>query len=156
MLLGALHRFGTAAALAVVLVALHTAAGAHGDDTTVEKYQAILTVPEGATNASAKGKVKTQFRVHKQKIYQKLDVAAQQLGNGSSVRVLVDGFELGVFSTRGKSGTLRLQFKSPAKGNLSEIPAEVGLVRDFQLVEIFDATTGELLLTGTFELVPQN
>ena len=148
----AVLRLGTAATLAAVLfgLTLQTPAAAHGDDTTVERWQAILAPPEGAANAKAKGKVKTQFRVHKQSIYQKLNISAQQLGKDSAVRVLVDGFELGVFSTRGKSGTLKLQFSSPVKGNQSEIPAELGLVRDFQIVEIFDATSGELLLAGTF------
>ena len=148
----AMLRLGTAATLAAVLfgLVLQAPAAAHGDDTTVEKWQAILAPPEGAANTKAKGKVKTQFRVHEQSIYQKLDISAQQLAKRSEVRVLVDGLELGVFSTRGKSGTLKLQFRSPAKGNQAEIPVELGLVRDFQIVEIFDAASGELLLAGTF------
>ena len=51
--------------------------------------------------------------------------------------------------------SLKQPFNSPAKASQAEIPAELGLVRDFQLVEILDADTAELLLTGTFVKLPE-
>ena len=52
------------------------------------------------------------------------------------------------------SGTVVARLRTPARGNQDEIPVELGDTPDFLLIEVFDDATGELVLTGTFVVVP--
>jgi hypothetical protein len=120
------------------------------DDTSVAKSTATLAAPDGATNTSAKGKAKTFSRESANNPMEKLSVTAQQLTRRTDYRVVINGVELGVFSPKGNSGTLNLRYRTPAKGHQAGIPAALGSVRNFQTIDIYNAGTGELVLTGTF------
>ena len=141
---------GVAFVLAFVLFAGPALAQGGAD---VTKTAGDLLAPAGATNPNAKGKVKTFFQDNGQKVSQRLMITAQQLTKRATYRVVIDGFDIGVFATKGKSGTLVLRFRDPAKGRQTLVPLEVEPVFDIVIVEIFDATTGELALTGTLEAV---
>ena len=127
---------------------------AQGGATNV-KTQATLLPPDGATNTAAKGKVKTLYRDNGNSVLQKLTITLQKLERRTDYRIVIDGLELGVFSPKGNSGTLTARFRTPAKGNQDEIPVELGEVRDFVLVEVFNDATGELALTGTLTAQPE-
>jgi hypothetical protein len=127
---------------------------AQGGATNV-KTQATLVPPDGATDADAKGKAKTLYRDNGNNVLQKLTITLQKLERRTDYRIAIDGLELGVFSPKGNSGTLVVKFRTPAKGNQDAVPAELGEVRDFVLIEVFNDATGELVLTGTFEAQPE-
>jgi hypothetical protein len=122
-----------------------------GAETT--KTAGDLVAPVGATNPNAKGKVKTFFQDNGQKVSQRLMITAERLTRKTDYRVVVDGFDIGTFATKGKSGTLVLRFRDPAKGRQTPLAPEIEPVFEIVTVEIFDATTGELALTGTLEVV---
>jgi hypothetical protein len=120
------------------------------------KTQAALVPPDGATNANAKGKAKTLYRDNGNSVLQKLTITLQKVERRTDYRILIDGLELGVFRPKGNSGTVAIRFRTPAKGNQDAVPVELGEVRDFVLVEVFNDATGELVLTGTFAAQPED
>ena len=136
------------ALLALVFAPLTVAA--QGGATNV-KTAANLVAPDGATNTNAKGKAKTLYRDNGNSVLQKLTITLQKVERRTDYRILIDGIELGVFRPKGNSGTVTVKFRTPAKGNQDAVPAELGEVRDFLLIEVFNDETGELALTGTFE-----
>ena len=139
------------ALLALVFAPMSVAA--QGGATNV-KTSANLAPPEGATNTNAKGKAKTLYRDNGNNVLQKLTITLQKVERRTDYRIVIDGVELGIFSPKGNSGTITVKFRTPAKGNQDEIPAELGEVRDFALIEVFNDETGELALTGIFAAQP--
>jgi hypothetical protein len=137
----------------VLMVALLAGPGFAQNGANETKTAGDLVAPAGATNPNAKGKVKTFFLDNGHRVSQRLTITAQRLTRNTDYRVVVDGFEVGAFATKGKSGTLVLRFRDPAKGRQTPLPVEIEPVFDIVTVEIFDATTGELALTGTLEAV---
>lgn len=120
------------------------------DSGTSEKGEAELTAPDGATNADAKGKAKTFYVDNGNQIVQRLQVSAQHLDRGVEYQLLVDGIDFGTYSPRGGSGTLVLRFRDPVKGHLLPFPEGEVDVRLFELIEIVNVETGEVVLSGSF------
>lgn len=139
-------------AVVALVLALPVAVPAQDGATTI-KTEAALAPPVGAADPRPKGKAKTLYRDNGQNLLQKLSITAQRLQKRTDYRVVIDGVVLGVFAPKGNSGTLKLRYRTPAKGNQDAIPAALGIASDFVLIDVFDDATGELVLTGTFVLV---
>ena len=139
-------------ALVVALVAAMAplAVTAQSGEGTAYKATAQLAPPDGAPETKAKGKAKTFHLDNGDNSLQKIAITIQNVERRTDYRIVIDGIELGVFSPKGNSKTLKLRFRDPAKGNKLEIPEELQPVDTLQVVEVFNATTGELVLTGTF------
>lgn len=120
------------------------------DSGTSEKGEAQLTAPEGATNADAKGKAKTFYVDSGNQVVQRLQVSAQHLDRGVEYQLLVDGIDYGTYSPRGGSGTLVLRFRDPVKGHLLPFPEGEVDVRLFEMIEVVNVETGEVVLSGSF------
>jgi len=151
-----IHTLGLAlmAVLIAVVVAPTPSARAQGGvDATQStlKFNATLTAPDGATNTRATGKAKASVNDNGSTILQKLQISAQKLDRGVDYRVLIDGVDFGVYSSRGGSGSLVLRFRDPVKGHLLPFPEGVTVdVTTFVAIEIVNDTTGEVVLSGTF------
>jgi hypothetical protein len=122
---------------------------------TTTKTEADLVAPSGASNPNAKGKAKTFFQDNGQRVSQRLQITAQGLERKATYTVVVDGLHIGDFRTKGNSGTLVLRFRDPAKGRQTPLPPEIEPVYEIVTVEIVDATTGEIALVGTFDVVDE-
>jgi hypothetical protein len=123
---------------------------AQASETNV-KTEATLAPPDGAANTAAKGKAKTLYK-EEGGLFQKLIVTCEHLDRKTDYRLVADGIELGVFSTKGNSGTLKAKFRDPVKGNASALPEGCPPVKDLLKLEIYNVATGELTLTGDFVL----
>jgi hypothetical protein len=152
---GIIHIGRALAVLAVAAMIFATPAPAPAQNgATNIKTQATLLPPDGATNTNAKGKAKTQYRDNGNNLLQKLTITLQQLERRTDYRIMIDGLLLGVFAPKGNSGTLKVNFRTPPKGNQDAIPLELGETRDFLLIEVFNDETGELVLVGDFVPLP--
>lgn len=144
----------TAVGVVLAFVALLPVTTFAQNEATVTKLVANLQPVDGGSYPNVTGKAIAFYKEKGETVTQKLVITLQHLQKRTDYDVQIDGFSLGIFRPKGNSGTVVLRYRSPVKGNQTAIPIEIEPLIEVVVVQVFKVDTGELILEGTFDVVP--
>jgi hypothetical protein len=117
---------------------------------TVTKNSALLTPPTGSPTPDAKGNARISNQAGETKTFQSLRIAVSGLQPGARYTFSANSIALGTFTAIGDRGRVELVFKSPTIQGGEQFPPGFPQVTDLSTVQVTDATTNAVALSGTF------
>jgi hypothetical protein len=132
--------FGLAAPLAA-----HAATTA-----TVTKNSAPLMPPAGSPTPNATGDARISHQAGETKTFQSLLIGVSGLQPGARYTFSANSIALGTFTAVGHKGRVELEFKAPTIHGGEQFPPGFPSVTDLTSVEVTDATTNAVALSGAF------
>jgi hypothetical protein len=117
---------------------------------TVTKNSAPLTPPSGSSTPNAKGNARISNQEGETKTFQSLRIAVSGLQQGARYTFSANSIALGTFTAIGEKGRVELAFKSPTIQGGEQFPPGFPAVTDLTSVEVTDATTNAVALSGNF------